>query len=269
LTMPSSSSSSFTGGASSNMYALRESVSGRTDIDILPPGEFGEFGNANPATDLEFAPSAEDWLKRAICRFDLTFGRTTNSVTLFFFSDADALSYRLRLDDLYANIVGPLSRDYVPKTSADALNPADLSRQLCDWLGITYDQLATMTGVSRASFFNWRRPGSNPSPNSVQQVQRLHALVSLLVKRFGVRGARAWLRSGEQPVWDRLTAGDLDSAEDNARQHLFRQEVSSARYNELPLDEEKLDVPAVATGSSRAPRRAARRPTKRRIGPSD
>lgn len=255
--------------ATLSRYALRESAAEHTDIDILPPGMFGEFGSSGLSTDLDFAPSAEDWLRRAICSFDLAFGSVTNRGIMFFLSDADALSYRLRLDDLQTNIVGPLSLNYEQKTSADVFDPADLSRQLCDWLGITYDQLAAMTGVSRATFFNWRRPGSRPSPNSVQQVQRLHSLVSLLVKRYGVNGARTWLHTGEQPAWDFLLAGDLDSAEINMRQHLFRQRRSSVSYNELPLDEVKPDLPATATGSSRAPRRAARRPTKRRIGPSD
>jgi hypothetical protein len=136
--------------------------------------------------------------------------------------------------------------------------------QLTTWLGITYDQLSDMTGVSRAAFFYWRRPGAAPRAENVRQVERLYALVSLLVKRFGVQGARSWLHSGEHPLWSQLLEGNLEAAERTARSQLFRQK-SVVSSGELPLDEVYLDLPSLPPEQRPGPRRGRRQPTRGRL----
>src|SRR5262249_6512508 len=78
------------------------------------------------------------------------------------------------------------------RATTDAVALVD---QLVDWLGATYEQVANMAGVSRSALFYWRRPGAVPRSGSMHQLMRVHAVASLLVKRFGVDGARRWLHS--------------------------------------------------------------------------
>jgi hypothetical protein len=206
-------------------YAFRETGITRTDIEpSTNQADFvAAFGRVGSTTTLQFTPSTEDWLKRVIFRFDLTFGNARSSKVLLFFSDADALSSRLRLHELAVSVaadlvpVGQSEHPIQTEVITDSFDQATLPKQICDWLGISYEQLAAITGVSRSSFFNWRQPGAHPRPGGMQRVQRLHALISQLVRRFGVSGSRKWLHSGEYPVWDRLIVGDLAAVEEAAR----------------------------------------------------
>jgi hypothetical protein len=223
-------------------YAFRETAITRTDLDSNTSlADFVmSFGRVGPATTLQFTPSAQDWLKRAIFRFDLTFGNSRNSKILLFFSDADALTSQLRLHELAASaadlsLAEPPVRSLQNIDIVSSLDQATLPKQICDWLGISYEQLATITGVSRSSFFNWREPGLHPRPSGMQRVQRLHALISPLVGRFGVSGARKWLHSGERPAWDRLMAGDLAAAEDAMRHARLDDALSAAQSVQVEL----------------------------------
>lgn len=249
-------------------YVLRETSALHTGIerDIL-----AEFGHVSAPTTIQASVLGHEWLERASFRFYLTFGSTPNTAILQFFSAADALSYRRTWHESASAALMPatvelLQRAFKSKDVEGSSDRATLPSQICDWLDITYGQLATITGVSRASFFNWRNPGANPRPNTLQRVQRLHALTSLLVKRFGVHGARKWLHSGDHPAWERLMAGDLSAVESDIRSRLFTQPAAQNKHNELQLDEVSLDLPAAGPGSTRVPRRAGRQPTRRRVG---
>jgi hypothetical protein len=253
-------------------YVLRETSALHTSIerDVLPV-ILAEFGRVSAPTTLQASILGYEWLERASFRFYLTFGSTSNTAILQFFSTADALSYRRTWHEPATASTMPatielLQRAFKSKGVDDPSDQVVLPSQICDWLDITYGQLATITGVSRASFFNWRSPGANPRPNSLQRVQRLYALISLLVKRFGVHGTRTWLHSGDHPAWERLMAGDLSAVESDIRSRLFMQPAAENKHNELQLDEASLDLPAAGPESTRVPRRAGRQPTRRRVG---
>jgi hypothetical protein len=256
-------------------YVLRETSALHTDIerDILPV-VLAEFGRVSAPTTLQASILGYEWLERASFRFYLTFGSARNAAVLQFFSAADALSYRRTWYELAAAptmpaTAGLLQHAFEDKGVDDPSDSVTLPSQICEWLDITYGQLAVITGVSRATFFNWRHPGANPRPNSLQRVQRLYALSSLLVKRFGAHGARTWLHCGDHPAWERLMAGDLMAVEHEIRSRLFTQPAAENKHNELALDEVSLDLPAANPGSRRVPRRAGRQPTRRRLEPSD
>ena len=256
-------------------YIFQETSGIHTDIqNSAAYTAFSDFGLVGVSTTLQYEALGQEWLQRASCRFHLTFGSARNTAILHFFSPADELSYRRALYESAASSTMPAtSRPVLPASKSeendDLRGLADLPSQVCDWLGITYGQLATITGISRASFFNWREPGFSPRPNNLQRIQRLHATISLLVRRFGSRGARTWLLSGDNPVWDLLMAGDMLTAENEIRSRLFVQPASKSKYNALPLDEVSLDIPATDAKSGRTPRRSGRQPSKRQRGTSD
>jgi hypothetical protein len=256
-------------------YIFRETLALHTDIESDAVfTALADFGRVSDPTTLQYSVLGQDWLERASCRFHLMFGSARNPAVLQFFSFADALSYRRTWYDIAASsTMSATIAPFRPPSKGEGINdlsePAALPGQICGWLDITYGQLATITGVSRASFFNWRKPEASPRPNGVQRVQRLHAMISLLVRRFGIPGARTWLHSGDQPSWDQLMAGDLAAVEDEIRSRLFIQPVARNRHNELPLDEVSLELPAADSDSRRIPRRAGRQPSRRQRGTSD
>jgi hypothetical protein len=249
-------------------YAIHDSWTQRTDIDIVPQAPVNMFRAVHRGTDLSYLAISDESIRRAVSRFDITFTQDRNSVTLMFFSVADALTSVFRFSEssyaaLIESALVPLgiSNDVMawPETNA-------IPRQLADWLGLTYDQLSNITGVSRATFFYWRRPGITPRPESARRVQQLFAVTSLLVKRLGVRGARAWLQSGTPPAWDLLLAGDLAGLEREVRSSMFPYRPLVAIPNSLPLDEVSLPLPPAPSEPDHEPHRAQRRPTRRRLG---
>lgn len=256
-------------------YALYDAATHRTDIDIVPPDMPVMFGHTAPATELIFTGETVDWVKRALFQYQSAFSRDMNNVRLLFINSADALGSAILLHELshapftYPAALEPKQSGTSPGEVSASINPADLSRQLTEWLGLTYDQLSEITGISRAAFFYWRKPGSSPRGSSVQRIEQLYAPISLLVKRFGIRGTRSWLHSGENPVWDHLLAGDLAAVDEVVRTKLFRRSTPFLDRNEIPVEEVSLDLPSARSGEKLRPRRAGRRPTRRRLRSSD
>jgi hypothetical protein len=217
-------------------YTFTETEIAHTDIeaDVHRAVVVG-FGQLAPATGMQYTHLSSEWLNRAQFCFDLTFGGFRDSKVLRFVNDADALSSRLHLEELESLVEKLVSarffehRTVQSDVTDSSLDQAALPKQICDWLGISYEQLAGITGVSRSTFFNWRQPAARPRPGGMQRVQRLHALISPLVQEFGVSEARRWLHSEERSVWDRLMAGDLAAAEDAARHVRLNNALSAGR----------------------------------------
>jgi hypothetical protein len=142
---------------------------------------------------------------------------------------------------------------------------ARLARQLIDWLGITYQQLAGVTGISRSAFFHWRNATVTPRGSKLRPLLRVHSLVSLLVKRFGVDGARRWLHSNGDS-WNRLLDGDIDGVEHDVRLALLGKPDASLRRLRSIVEEVEIDVSGHA---ARPLRRSSRSATKGRLVPRD
>jgi hypothetical protein len=129
------------------------------------------------------------------------------------------------------------------------------------WLDITYDELSKITGIGRSTLFYWRQTGNPPRGSNSRQVHRVHALASLLEKRFGPIGAQRWLQSGLERPWDTLIRGDVDTVEELARTALFRQ---AANYAGSPAVGREADWPRTAVRSPAPLARARRVPKKGR-----
>jgi hypothetical protein len=143
---------------------------------------------------------------------------------------------------------------------------ASLLAQLIAWLGITYEELARITGVGRSTLFYWRGEGVLPRGRNARQLLRVHSLASLLVKRFGVDGARKWLHSGTPTPWDLLLVGQVEEAERLAKERLFGQPGPRPGASNSITDE--IDVP-VRSANERPLQRASRRPTRGRLTSRD
>ena len=144
----------FAEAASGTTYTFRET--GINQTDIAAGNSLADFvvafGRVSPATALQLAPTSQDWLKRAIVYFDLTFGNSRNSKSLPFFSGADELSSRLRLHELTVSATTPsptepFTRSVQKAIRAGSLDQAALPKQISDWLGISYET---------ASCYYWR-----------------------------------------------------------------------------------------------------------------
>lgn len=148
-------------------------------------------------------------------------------------------------------LLGPADPDPRQPKDIDPFDASRLVEQLIKWLGITYEQLASVTGISRSAFFHWRKTGAQPRSGNVRQLTRAHSAVSLLVRRFGVEGARGWLHS-DTARWDSLLHGDIEQTENYVRAALLGQ---VAPHSRTIVDEVTVNV---ASPSERPIRRAAR-----------
>lgn len=164
-----------------------------------------------------------------------------------------------KFDDIKVKI--PYDEEPFPEEEFPA--PSALIRHLLDWLHITYDELAEMTGVSRSALFYWRKTGVTPRANSVRQVMRLYSLAALLVRRFGKDGARRWLHSDGQNAWKSLKLGEIEQAEDVIRRRLFGQREHPSRSGRALSEEADF---AQGIGANKPVKRAVRRPTRGRPG---
>jgi hypothetical protein len=238
-----------------------------TDVGATAQGALNMFSRVHRRTDLSTFALGDYRLGQAVRWFDETFAPDRSAVRLLFFSAADALtsvflepetSYAAAMESSLAQIgfLGELMR--MPE-------PAVLPRQLVDWLGLTYEQLSVITGISRASFFNWRQPGTKPRLENAQKIQQLFAVTSLLVKRLGVRGARSWLHSSRTQGWELLISGDIEGLEHLVRASMFTSQAITPAPNKIPLNEVKPVLSPAPDDEAHTPRRAERSPTRRRL----
>ncbi len=144
---------------------------------------------------------------------------------------------------------------------ADPSEPVGAVRMvdhLRGWLDLTYDELAEITGVSRAALFYQRTHNAAPRPGTSRRIARFYALADLLVKRFDVNGARAWLTTGDPQPLTLLLAQDFASVERLAREVVF------AQPDLRPSDVHGVgDRPQMELSGERAPvTRATRRPKR-------
>jgi hypothetical protein len=182
---------------------------------------------------------ADELADRLICEF----GATTGVSTVYGSSDFSATTEPSR-------------------SVNDEVKTSDQVSEIISWLGLTNDQLSQITGIGRSTLFYWRRSGSAPRATNARNIDRLHSLASLLVKRFGIKGAQSWLHNGPSRPWDYLIEGEIASVEDLARGALFGQ--NGRNYAVSPTIGADDLPPAAAPGKSSLVR-SSRRPKKGRL----
>jgi hypothetical protein len=131
------------------------------------------------------------------------------------------------------------------------------------WLDLTYDELASVSGVSRGAFFYWRAQNGSPRPSTTRRIARVHALADLLTRRFGSAGARSWLGAGDPSALELLLDQNLTEVERRARDSLFSQ--PDLRPSSLHGVGDQPEINVVGTGvpvtrSRRRPKRGASHP---------
>jgi hypothetical protein len=144
----------------------------------------------------------------------------------------------------------------------DEVATSDQVNDIISWLGLTNDQLSQITGIGRSTLFYWRHSGSAPRAVNARNIDRLHSLASLLVKRFGIKGAQSWLHNGPSKPWDYLIDGDIASVEDLARTALFSQ--NGRNYAASPTIGAD-DLPPAAAPGKTSLVRSSRRPRRGRL----
>jgi hypothetical protein len=148
------------------------------------------------------------------------------------------------------------------RSSKSDLGVADQVREIISWLGITHDELSQITGIGRSTLFYWQRNEGAPRAANARNINRLHALASLLVKRFGVKGAQSWIQNGPDRPWDYLIASDIASVEDLVRSTLFDQRGRNYAVRPTIGGE---DLPPIAAPSKASLVRSSRRPRRGRL----
>jgi len=154
----------------------------------------------------------------------------------------------------------------VPESPAEALGPIAIVDRLIAWLEVTYEELAAITGISRSALFYWRKTGATPRSTNMRHLMRVYSVVSLLVNRFGVDGARRWFHSDGSESWQNLLSGSVDTVERRARATLFRQPVRTGSVGHSISDD--VDIPLPTDRGSRL-ERAKRSPKRGRLASGD
>jgi hypothetical protein len=247
---------------------LLQEPSSYTAIESLAPEWIKDWGRPTIHTDIVPTQAVFEYFAEVIRSFDRSFYRQgpIPILRLAYCSAADELADRVQPYGAW--------RSYTPAEVVDTVDvkaeepqapPSEMVNHLLDWLHVTYDELAEMTGVSRSALFYWRKTGASPRAGNVRQVLRLYSFVSLLVRRFGKEGARRWLHSDGQTAWDSLTRGDVEQAEDIARKQLFGLKSHPSRGSRTLSEEADFSG---GIGASAPMKRATRRPKRGRPGAS-
>jgi len=139
-------------------------------------------------------------------------------------------------------------------------SPSEVAQWLTQTLGITYDQLAQMTGIGRTTFFAWSRRRAQPRASTMDRLLRLHTLVRVVVEKLGPEEAASWFRRGAPSPLSLLLGQKWDGAEEAVASLVFRdlpfQPEGRAGYR----PDERLDLDIAP---SKRPLRRSDRPVRR------
>jgi transcriptional regulator with XRE-family HTH domain len=143
-------------------------------------------------------------------------------------------------------------------------NPALVAfRELKDWLGISYEETAEVSGIGRTTPYSWER-GRVPRASTVRALYELRELVAALLRVLGEGRLREWLNQAEEdgrtPL-GLLLSGTLEEFRSRAQSILFpiRRERPSAGVRSFEPDPD-VDKPVI---TGRGVRRARRERRKR------
>lgn len=147
-----------------------------------------------------------------------------------------------------------------PNDTYTTPDPVQMTEALIKGLGLTYDELAAITGLARGDFFNWRHPNVTPRSASVRRLLRVYALARALINRFGSTDAAIWLRGGAPPPLDQLAAGQFEAVEDSVADLLFSEStIGREEYGAVVLEAD-VDVALPPFGATLE--RSARKPRR-------
>lgn len=157
-----------------------------------------------------------------------------------------------------------LSEDEALVATAD--NPVAAADNLRLWLGLTYDELESITSIAKNTFHHWHRTGATPRPSTVRKLLRAYALTRAVMQQLGHQGAVDWFRAGPHSPLGAMLNGDLAAAEHAAHALLFSQATRDhdhrIGYSPFAPDPE-FDVQSPA--DSLPLRRASRSPRRGRL----
>jgi len=250
---------------------LQEENTNYTAIESLVPEWIKNW--IGPVTYTEIFPSqpAQVFFAEVTRAFERSFSRNHRAIRILKLTYSSAADELADLDGTQRQRQSQTPLPAIETATAitveeePALPPSMLISHLLDWLQITYDELAEITGVSRSALFYWRKTGATPRASNVRQVMRLYSLAALLVRRFGKEGARRWLHSDGLIAWESLRQGEIEQAEDVVRSKLFGQKEHPSRGGRALSEEADFSK---GIGGNAPVKRAARRPKRGRPGSS-
>ena len=156
-----------------------------------------------------------------------------------------------------------------PPRPAREIDPQRAAEDLREWLDLTYDDLAAITGIAKNTVHYWKRTGASARPSTVRKLWRVHTLVHALISQLGQTQAVEWLRAGPESPLNLLLAGDLEAVERKASRLLFRPpENPSDQADYVPFRPEQDFDEHVEQPATDQLRRARRRPTRGRLSDS-
>ena len=122
---------------------------------------------------------------------------------------------------------------------------------LCQWLGLTKTQIATVGQFDRRSLSNWKRQDAYPS--TVRHLMGVHAVVGAIVSKLGREGGIAWLAGRANGMALASVLADEREVVRIAREaapFLYQTPPRESQYDGLAFDG---DGPVIPMGQ-RAPR---------------
>src|SRR2546421_399690 len=151
---------------------LQEPVS-YTAIESLPPEWIKHWWAPLSGTELI---SYEPWQTSILvvrC-FERSFvrPRPTPLLRFTYSTSADCLADLMSTRSKFTSEtpIDAVGRAPADRVEDEPVTPTALVTQILDWLQVTYEELAQITGVSRSALFHWRKTGVTPRASHRRQV---------------------------------------------------------------------------------------------------
>jgi hypothetical protein len=242
-----------------------------TNVSSYDPDWIRRYYQIRPHTDVTVtAPAVDDGL----ASFSRTFDYDRRHYALFvahlaslsvaqlanFSVAAVAGSWTLSLASSVISHLPTVSDQPIAPSQSPTPSAASYVSDLLRWMDCTYEDLASITGISRSAFFYWQRTGAAPRASNMRVLLRLHSLIAALVRRLEIRGARAWLDSGQPTPRALLSMREIETVEDLFRDSFMAQPARIERYARR-VGGPEYDLKLAPAAASAVPGRASRRPT--------
>jgi len=240
---------------------LQEETSNYTPIELLVPDWIKQWNVPVASTGIVDVQAVQAFLVYSSFSLERSFSRrqVTQILRLTYASVADQIADPVsHRHEWFSTPIDLVPAAVSEATGADVAPPV-LIDKLVAWLGITFDELARMTGISRSALFYLKKTGASPRPGNERQLLRVFSVASILVRRFGQEGARRWLHSDGSDAWELLKDGELAEAEELVRSRLFGTRSYPARSGRSLPDETTFSG---GVGSDVSIKRASRRPKR-------